>query len=40
MSKGTFKKLTKLNHVFAEVSKVINKGTPDEKKLYNLYMLK
>lgn len=39
MSKKSFKKVTKQAHVIAEVSKVINAGKPDEKKLYNIYKM-
>ena len=40
MSKRTFKAAMKRNRVFAELSKIINKGKPNEVKLYNLYMYK
>jgi hypothetical protein len=38
MSKRTFKAAMKRNRVTAELSKIINKGKPNEIKLYNLYM--
>lgn len=38
MSKRSFKAAMKRNRVTAEVSKIINKGKPNEKVLYNLYM--
>jgi hypothetical protein len=38
MSKRAFKAAMKRNRVTAELSKIINKGKPNEIKLYNLYM--
>jgi hypothetical protein len=40
MSKRTFKKSMQSHKVIAELHKVINEGKPNEKKLYNLYMMK
>ena len=38
MSKKSFKKAMQRNKVTAIVSKVLNQGKRDEKKLYNLYV--
>ena len=40
MSKRTLKRLAQQNKVVAVLSKVINKGDKDEKKLYDIYQLR